>query len=126
PGEARAQLGELVGGVTAAEQIEDAFKAGAGESGEGSGVADEVEEGVYADFGLLNPGLLLPIYGEIGVRGIPGLKIETGGTRTEVGGRTRLWDETFCMPRSLEELWPFGNGSHRGMGDDGDQLLCEH
>ena len=52
PGEARAELGELVGGVAAAEQIEHAFEGGAGESAEGSGAADEFEEEVYADFGL--------------------------------------------------------------------------
>ena len=52
PGEARAQLGELVGGVAAAEQIEHAFEGGARERAEGRGAADEVEEGVDADFGL--------------------------------------------------------------------------
>ena len=52
PGEAGAEFGEFVGGVTAAEQVEDAFEGGAGEGAEGSGAADEVEEGVDADFGF--------------------------------------------------------------------------
>ena len=41
PGEARAQFGKLVGGVTAAEQIEHAFEGGAGQASEGSGAADD-------------------------------------------------------------------------------------
>jgi hypothetical protein len=51
PGEARTQLGELVGGIAAAEQVEHAFKRRA-QAAEGSGATDELEEGVDADFGL--------------------------------------------------------------------------
>src|ERR1019366_10756580 len=52
PGEARAQLGEFVGGVAAAEQVENAFEGGAGESAERCGAADEVVEDIHADFRL--------------------------------------------------------------------------
>ena len=52
PGEARTQLGELVGGIAAAEQIEHALEGRAGEAAKGRGAADEVEERIDADFGL--------------------------------------------------------------------------
>ena len=56
PGEAGAEFGELVGGVAAAEQVENAFEAGPGESAEGGGAADEVVEVVDADFGAWDSG----------------------------------------------------------------------
>ena len=52
PGEARAKLGELVGGITAAEQVEDSVEGGPGKSAERSGTADKIVEGVNVDFRL--------------------------------------------------------------------------
>ena len=52
PGEPRAQLGEFVGGIAAAEQIEHAFEGRARERAKGRGAANQVEERVDADFGL--------------------------------------------------------------------------
>jgi hypothetical protein len=75
PGEAWAELGEFVGGIAAAEQVEDALEAGTGEAGERSRAADEVEEEVDGDFGLY-PVLCLIL----GIA-LPGLRSETGGTR---------------------------------------------
>ena len=49
PGDARAKLGELVGGITTGEHVEYAVEDGGGERGEGSGAADEREERVVAD-----------------------------------------------------------------------------
>ena len=49
PGEARAELGEFVGGVPAAEQVEDVFERGAGEGAEGRGATDERVEDVDRD-----------------------------------------------------------------------------
>src|ERR1035441_8493737 len=44
PGEARAEFGELVGGVAAGQHIEDRIEDAAGEGGVGRGLADEGEE----------------------------------------------------------------------------------
>ena len=51
PGQPRAQLGELVGGVAAAEQIEHALEGRAAQPAKGRGVADQLEERIDADFG---------------------------------------------------------------------------
>ena len=51
PGDARAELGEFVGGVLAGEEVEDVFEGGAGEGGEGRGAADERVEVVDGDDG---------------------------------------------------------------------------
>ena len=56
PGEARAQFGELVGGVAAGEHVEHRIEDAAGEGGVGRGLADEGEErvgipGVHGDHG---------------------------------------------------------------------------
>ena len=51
PGEARTEFGKFVGGIAAAEQVEHAFKAGAGEAAEGRGAADEIVEEVDGNFG---------------------------------------------------------------------------
>ena len=52
PGDARAELGEFVGGILAGEQVEDVFERGAGEGGEGRGAADEGVEVVDGDDGF--------------------------------------------------------------------------
>ena len=52
PGEARAQFGEFVGRIAAAEQIEHAFEGGAREAAERSGAAHQIVERVNTDFGL--------------------------------------------------------------------------
>ena len=56
PGEARAEFGELVGGVAAGEHVEHGIEDAAGEGGVGRGLADEGEEragvpGVHGDHG---------------------------------------------------------------------------
>ncbi len=49
PGDARAELGELVGGIAAGEHVEHAVEDRGAERGEGGGAADEREERVVAE-----------------------------------------------------------------------------
>ena len=63
PGEARAELGELIGGVAAAEQVQNAFECCAGEAAEGGGRADDpvkiVDAGLRDVFEILCEGILV-------------------------------------------------------------------
>jgi len=49
PGDARAKVGELVGGIESGEHVEDTVEGDDAEGGEGSGAADEGEESSVGD-----------------------------------------------------------------------------
>jgi len=115
------ELGELVGGVAAAEEIEYAFKGGTRKGAEGSGATDKVVEGVYAYFGF-----------GVGGRSVfdPRSQIETGGTRSVfILTRRKKRDgrgTCFFARRDFRRSFWGGRALWRGrVGDDGDQLLGE-